>query len=314
MNRFNFKMCLVAISFAFATNALAYQTSGIGKLDKYIREGEKMEEVSGSYEWCITKVLSDKINCSNRENISSTLGGLVDVASDTHSLLCSVHVAVAPVLTSDFDDIALGKEVFDNDIHVWAFHAKFPAGSALQTYLTMPMYLVKSQVDGVINLATYGSLDLIKGELDSKTYSSQLISDIQGQIMAKTCENYKGNLSNEYRVKKTLKSNKVLRVEDYGPAIKRSEDSYRSCGYKETENVVNVITYQVNPANGHITNKILSQEEIRENNERNSFCEYGKTEEESKNNCNEVSKNLKFQMDYESGNAKQKTAVKPPKK
>lgn len=261
MRLFHLKNILTAGLILISGPLMAFNVTGVGPLNNDSLAGEHLENVSGSSEWCISRVLGEKITCNFKSN-----SGLFN---DTHKVLCSVSVAVAPVIGSEYGEIALGREVFGNT-KVWALHAEFPGGNALSSFMNIPFYILKSQVDGLINMATYNALETLKSGVDHITNGPQLIDAIQSEIKSKTCENYKDSFAQSFTEKK-VKSSKVLRVSPCRNVPAYNEYSY--CGDKEAIDEFIEVKYAINSNNGQILrNKILEESPLQKEQITSQFC------------------------------------------
>lgn len=300
MNILNFKKLLSVGIIFLGSHLYAVIKAGVSKeLKSYMSPPDSVEDVSGSKDWCISRVLDQKIYCNSESNA---------FLSNAHAVLCSFSVSLAPVLSSqnNLNELALGREVMP--YKVYAFHAEVPGGNALALALNVPLYLFQTQTEGAINILTFNALDSLKKSVDNYTKYPDIVSAMQSVLEARRCSNYDGQFTEKITYPITLQK-KLTNVEP----CKEIEPN-RYCGINQYSTKVEKWQSDVDQTTG----RIISYSGIKLDEdftiETEQFCGYRESAEKLCNSLYESNKLKLSNVKAITNQSADSQIPKPPKK
>ncbi len=241
------KTILLLAPILLITHAKAFNFSGLGVTkDSYYGLGTNL-----SGEWCISKTIDEsKINCGFRSNN--------EFVGETHKVVCTLNVAVAQILESEYNEYARGRDEYvdknGKPFQIWAYHEKIPGGNLLAGMSNIPLYLLKTQVDGAINLLTENTLSDIKQKFDQIKYGPEMVEAIYSILKQRSCSNIR--FSTQFNQKKLIQT-QPLSIKSQ--CVKRVpvNDMSRACFNIESRNTYKEVSYSVDQS-GNLVNPVVS--------------------------------------------------------
>lgn len=235
MCKYRLKYFILFALTIITSTTIAMVKTGIGTSAEY-REST-INEVEGAEDWCISRVLNDLtcIDGGNNPDYSSLF-------NDVHSVICSADMALSPVFKSSLGEVAKGPEKFGYKF--WAFSFEVPAGNVLNLVQNLPLYFIKSKVDGAINIVSNNILEDLKRKGDEYKFQHLMLESLNELVKARDCSNRR--FTTQFTKETVVKTQLQDISECEWVAYRKQNENYgHYCARVASRNTVLTATYPV---------------------------------------------------------------------
>lgn len=282
---------LILIAPLFITSSLfAFNLVGLG-ITNIVGPGSNL-----SSDWCISKTIeASSINCAFLSNDG--------IFNNTHKVVCTLNVAVAPVFKSDYDEYARGRDEFtDSDgnlYQIWAYHTELPGGNILGTMTNIPLYLLTSQVDGAVNIITDNTLNDLKSKFNQIKHGPEMANAILSVLKQRSCSNI--SFSSQF-TGKNYQPTKLVKVSECIPGPARGNNgrwyNYSACSNIKYRKSYQEVLYSVDTTSGQLYDGKVSAD-LKASDEFEEVCGFSNNESQALEFCNQKYRENKFKLDSE---------------